>query len=199
MNRDNEQARLSWALVQLPAGQAKKADQFMQCLERLLRFNEVERMLLLPGSAALLLHLKQLYAGWGSREGKTRLCERYPVQEPSAAEDASGASVWIASLRQAQLRTSGANALPRRAFDAILVYDIAGTSPVWKAVLTYFEAPYRIGFSQGRNPQLVQLFGGRLLSSQAFTAVRPGSWLFDMPTRASEELDGKKGGGSHIL
>ena len=176
------------ALVPLEAGQAN-AELLMLCLERLLRYTLSKRILLLAGAAHLKAHLKRMYTTWVSREDGLRLSECYQAQDTPTSAQAAGSPVCISSLREIQLRTRGDRALPRRAFDAIVIYDIAASSPVWEQVLAYFEAPYLIGFGRGEDPKLSAQFGGRLISCKtAWPLPFPDARFFQDPGFVSSLL-----------
>jgi hypothetical protein len=170
---DETLAHHASALVQLEVGQPN-ADVLMLCLDRLLRHGALDRILLLAGTTRRLPDLKRWYAEWVSREDGLRLPDRYPAQDAPTSSQTFVSPVCIASLREIQLCTRGDQALPRGAFDAILIYDITMSSPVWEQVLAYFEAPYRIGFSSACDGELLSLFGGRLVDCETASS-RPVS------------------------
>lgn len=119
----------------------------MLCLNRLLHSTAIGCILVLAGAAPLKPRLKQVYADWISREDGTPLAKRYPAQFEPTASLAQGIRVCLSSIRELQLLIQGDEALPKGAFDAIVIYDLFTPSVVWYQVLEYFEAPYRICFS----------------------------------------------------
>ena len=150
-------ARLLLTLARRPQEAEKNVGAFLACVERLLAYTPVVRLLVITATVPLKDELVQMYRQWVSCEDDSLLAQQYPLQTSPHGE--VNARVCILSLREAQL---AARALPGDTFDAILIYGYPVVSSIWTQTLEHFTAPYRIGFSPGVDEELLALFDGHV-------------------------------------
>lgn len=146
--------RLLLTLARRPQ-EAENMGVFLACVDRLLSYTPVTRVLVVTATVSLKEELVQMYRQWVSCEDETLLIQQYPLHTRPTGE--INARVCILSLREAQL---AARTLPRDTFDALLIYGYPVVSSIWTQTLDHFTAPYRIGFSPGVDEELLALFDG---------------------------------------
>ncbi|WP_126632046.1 hypothetical protein [Dictyobacter alpinus] len=142
-------------LVKLSPGQDNTGALFA-CLDRLLLYSYVSRILVVTAQASLKPELVRAYNAWISYEDEASLSERYPVQ--TSVKETITSCVSIASIREMQMAMRRTEPLPRATFDVLVLYGYPFISQMWRTVLEYFTAPSRIGFSEALDDELAAQF-----------------------------------------
>ena len=146
-------------LVEISEDTYDGAELLWTCVDRLLQYTPIERILVLAGTATLKDRLSRTYEEWVSLEDDDRLVRYSPGQYELTVPLASTTRVCIASIREGQLMVpvqydedepQGVPVRPvleRDTFDAIIIYGTPVlSSPLWQRVIPYFTVSHLICF-----------------------------------------------------
>lgn len=148
-------------LVQIEANQ--RAEFFLLCLERLLRYTQSKRLLVLT-SASSRPTLEDVWLTATSREDGQLLMKQFPTRYSLIQPLDGKIRVCIATVRELQLEQIEQHQHLSTSFDTILVYDFpAHLSPVWRRVIERQQVHYLIALCESPKQEVIQWFEGTII------------------------------------
>lgn len=158
---ENEQARV---LIKIELDQSPGL--FLACMERLLYYTEMKRILVLT-SASSQPTLENYWRAATSREDGQLLIARYPTRYSPHIPIGSQTRVCIATVRELQLQQNHVAAQLARAFGIIIAYDFpAALSPVWTRVVEHLGSHPLIAFCEEPEVEVIEWFGDNVISGE---------------------------------
>lgn len=156
----NKQMRI---LVQIEVDQ--RAEFFLICMERLLRYTQIKRLLVLTSAScqSVLMHTWQAAI---SREDEHLLINHFPTRY-SLTLPLGRERVYMTTVRELQLLQIEHRKQFSRTFDMIVAYDFpVFLSPVWKQVLEKQQVSSLIAFCERPTQEVIQWFDGILIEQR---------------------------------
>ena len=155
---DSRQTRV---LVQIEASQ--RAECFLVCMERLLRYTKSQRLLVLTSASSQPM-LYRVWQAATSREDGQSLTNQFPTHYALTWPLSEKTRVCISTIRELQLQQIEHLQDLSTSFDIILAYDFpSGLSPVWQRVIGKQQTNYLIAFCENPKQEVLQWFEGMII------------------------------------